>query len=55
MSVALDVDSLFISKDTISDDISFTHLADISVTPIILPAPAEGVVTFIDFISLGAG
>ena len=38
-----------------SADMSLTHLADISVTPITVPAPVAGVVIAIDLISFGAG
>ena len=49
-----DVDSFSISKETRSEEISFTHLADISVTAITGPFADVGVVNSIDLISLGA-
>ena len=46
-------DSLLISNDTTSEDISLIHLAETSMSPIIFPAPALGVVTLIDLIESG--
>ena len=39
MSEGLDEDSLLISNDTISEDMSFIHLADISIIAITFPLP----------------
>jgi hypothetical protein len=55
--ISSDVDEavLFISKDSTSKDISLIHLAESSITPIILLAPADGVVKFIDLMDIGSG
>ena len=53
MSVGEDEDSLLISKSTKSEDISFTHLADSSMTPIIPPRFEFVAVSLIDLIEIG--
>jgi hypothetical protein len=52
-SVEEDEDSLLISKSTKSEDMSFTHLADNSITPIIPPRFEFVAVSLIDLIEIG--
>ena len=46
-------DSFVIVILTISEDMSFTHLADISITPIYFPPPGFVASSLIDFIACG--
>ena len=53
MSEGLDEDSLVISNETISEDISFIHLADTSMIAITFPLPGFVAWTRIDLIACG--
>ena len=53
MSSEEDDDSFCISNDTTSEDMSFTHLADSSMTPITSPPPGDVATRLIDLIETG--
>ena len=53
ISSELAEDSFCISRDTMSEDISFIHLADNSITPNTLPPPGFVAWSLIDLINLG--